>query len=216
VHLVFETRRGRVVGVPLGAFRRRLVGHRRVFGVKFRPAVFFPWLGAPLSTITDQTLPLRTLWTDASAMVTSVSSAIAVTEAIAAIAPALGRRAPPLDATTIELRDLVERMAVDAGITRAEQAAALAGVTLRTLQRAFELRVGVSPKWVIRRYRLHEAAARLMQPDSPSLADLAASLGYFDQAHFAREFKAVVGEPPSRYLTPTARRGRRSGFLGRR
>jgi AraC-like DNA-binding protein len=216
VHLVFEARRGRVVGVPSGAFRRRLTGQRHVFGVKFRPAAFSPWLGAPLSTITDQRMPLRALWADAPALVAEVSSATAVAAAIAAVVPALRRRAPPLDATTLELRDLVERMSTDASITRAEQAAALAGVTLRTLQRAFERRVGVSPKWVIRRYRLHEAAARLTQPEPPSLADLAAELGYFDQAHFAREFKAVVGAPPSRYTTPPPARGRASDILGRR
>ena len=62
--------------------------------------------------------------------------------------------------------------------------------------------VDVSPKWVIERYRLHEAAALLAQPAPPTLAEIAARLGYFDQAHFARAFKAVVGAAPSAYLAP--------------
>jgi AraC-like DNA-binding protein len=70
------------------------------------------------------------------------------------------------------------------------------GVEVRSLQRVFRRYVGVSPKWVIRRYRLHEAAERLKDPRPAALAELATSLGYADQAHFAREFKQVIGQTP--------------------
>jgi AraC-like DNA-binding protein len=53
---------------------------------------------------------------------------------------------------------------------------------------------------VIRRYRLHEAAEQLKGPDPPPLAALAAALGYADQAHFARDFKAVVGRTPAVFV----------------
>jgi AraC-like DNA-binding protein len=51
---------------------------------------------------------------------------------------------------------------------------------------------------VIRRYRMHEAAAQLRSKTPPPLAELAASLGYADQAHFTRDFKSVVGRTPAR------------------
>jgi AraC-like DNA-binding protein len=54
----------------------------------------------------------------------------------------------------------------------------------------------VSPKWILRRYRLHEAAEQLKGKRPPLLAALAASLGYADQSHFARDFRAVVGQTP--------------------
>lgn len=60
----------------------------------------------------------------------------------------------------------------------------------------------MSPKWVIQRYRLHEAAAQLTSGRPPTLAALAAALGYFDQAHFARDFKSIVGAAPSAYRRP--------------
>ena len=64
-----------------------------------------------------------------------------------------------------------------------------------------------TPKWVIQRYRLHEAAERLRAPkeSAPALADLAAALGYADQAHFARDFKRVVGESPGAFARVTRR-----------
>jgi AraC-like DNA-binding protein len=69
---------------------------------------------------------------------------------------------------------------------------------LRELQRWFRDAVGVSPKWVIQRYRLHEALSALERGDA-TVAQLAAELGYADQAHFARDFKRLVGISPSRY-----------------
>jgi AraC-like DNA-binding protein len=96
-------------------------------------------------------------------------------------------------------RDLVEHMAADRSLLRVEDAAALLGAPPRTLQRRFRRDVGVGPKWVIRRYRLHEAAEQLKGPSPPPLAALAAALGYADQEHFARDFKAVVGRTPAAF-----------------
>lgn len=72
-----------------------------------------------------------------------------------------------------------------------------ANISTRTLQRLFKRYIGVSPKWVIDRYRMIDAVEALNRGDSPDLADLAYRLGYFDQAHFTRAFSALVGRPPS-------------------
>jgi AraC-like DNA-binding protein len=201
VHLVFEGARAQVAGVPTGAFRKRLAGEGRVFGIKFRPAAFHPWLGAALSTITDRVLPLRgVLGADTVALAHTIRAHATLAPCVAAAEHYLRAHLPVLPADTAAIRDLVERMAVDPTITRAETAAELAGVELRTLQRRFTRLVGVGPKWVIQRYRLHEAAAQLTRGDAPSLAALAAALGYFDQAHFTRDFTAVVGASPGTYV----------------
>ena len=48
--------------------------------------------------------------------------------------------------------------------------------------------------------RLHEAAERIGQAQpSAGYADLALELGYSDQAHFVRDFKAIVGVTPGAY-----------------
>ncbi len=57
----------------------------------------------------------------------------------------------------------------------------------------------MSPKWVIQRYRLHEAAEQLAAGEPVSQPGLALSLGYSDQAHFVRDFKAIVGVTPGAY-----------------
>src|SRR6266699_434040 len=76
---------------------------------------------------------------------------------------------------------------------------AAAGMTARTLQRLFADYVGVSPKWVMRRARLHEAAERADSGEPVDWAELAADLGYADQAHLTRDFTVTIGVPPTRY-----------------
>ena len=69
----------------------------------------------------------------------------------------------------------------------------------RTLQRLFSEYVGVSPKWVIRRYRLHEAGERLRSGERLDCAQLALELGYFDQAHLINDFKSILGHTPTEF-----------------
>jgi AraC-like DNA-binding protein len=59
--------------------------------------------------------------------------------------------------------------------------------------------VGVGPKWVINRYRLHEVVERLQESADISFTELAIDLKYFDQAHFIRDFRRFVGCPPAAY-----------------
>ena len=56
----------------------------------------------------------------------------------------------------------------------------------------------MTPKWVLQRIRLHEAAERMADGEG-DWASLALDLGYFDQAHFIKAFKAVVGRSPADY-----------------
>ena len=61
--------------------------------------------------------------------------------------------------------------------------------------------VNVSPKWVIARYRIHEALDRVHENNVKGWASLALDLGYADQAHFIRDFKGLVGATPLLYQT---------------
>src|SRR6266498_2961764 len=59
VHMVIEgRRRAEILGVMTGKFSRTLRAQGRVFGIKFRPAAFRPFLGAPLARITNRALPI--------------------------------------------------------------------------------------------------------------------------------------------------------------
>ena len=94
---------------------------------------------------------------------------------------------------------IVARIAGDRTITRVDQIAAQFAMPARQLQRLFRDYVGVTPKWVIQRYRLIEAAERLAAGAVADFAGLALDLGYADQAHFIRDFKKIVGSAPAAF-----------------
>ena len=87
----------------------------------------------------------------------------------------------------------------DPGLTQVRDLAERAGMSERTLQQLFSDYVGVTPKWVICRYRLHEAADKLSRDEPVELSELAHALGYSDQAHFTRDFRKRVGKAPAQY-----------------
>ena len=89
---------------------------------------------------------------------------------------------------------------------RVDDFARAEGLSVRALQRLFSTYVGVSPKWVILRYRIHEALERAGTRTGIDWAALAAELGYADQAHLVRDFTATVGVPPTAYAAETIRR----------
>jgi AraC-like DNA-binding protein len=87
----------------------------------------------------------------------------------------------------------------DRSLRRLDDLARAAGTTPRTLQRTFSEYVGVSPTWVLRRYRLLEATERARAGREVSWAQVAADLGYADQAHLVRDVKAHLGTTPAAY-----------------
>jgi AraC-like DNA-binding protein len=208
VHLVFEADKTAIFGVPQGVFERKLEGAARAFGVRFRPGGFRGVLGGPVLTITDRIIPLTGIYDfDAGAAEAEVLGAAADAEMIGIAERLLRTRIPAPDDTVDLVHGIVDRIANDRDINRVDELAAQLNLSERALQRLFNDYVGVSPKWVIRRSRLHDAAARLANAEDLNLTQLAADLGYSDQAHFTRDFKALVGRSPSDYRRSAAGAG---------
>jgi AraC-like DNA-binding protein len=202
VHVTFERGEARIVGVVRERFVRTLEGRGEVFGIKFRPGMFRPLTALPVSALTDRTVPLSAeLGTpDLAEAVFACSSLEARTELVQG---RLEQWLPEPDPKAIHARDLVERVRNDREIRSVAALARWSGMTERALQRLFREYVGVSPKWVVRRFRLQEAAEQLAQ-GTETVAAIAAGLGYFDQAHFVRDFRSVVGQTPSAYARASA------------
>lgn len=189
-----------IYGVGGDRFTYEFAGRGRVFGIKFRPGAFRPFLGAPVSQLTDQPRPLATLWgRDADAFATELGSAPDLAALVGVAERHLRAHWPEPDPEVAVIGRIVHALLFDRTITRVEEVCTRFGISARTLQRMFQRYVGVSPKWVLRRYRLHEAAARLAEGTGGSWAEVAAELGYFDQPHFIRDFTNAIGMTPVAY-----------------
>ncbi len=200
VHVTVETGHSGIGGVRHGRFVRQLEGYSRVFGIKFRPGGFYPFIQTPVSTLSDKVVPLtRYFADDGIAYEQRMLAAQTDDERVAVAESFLLARLPARDAEVEHITLLVERIIDDRTITRVEQLADECGLLVRTLQRRFTRYVGVSPKWVIQRYRLHDAIARVAEGQTVNWATLALRLGYFDQPHFIRDFKTLVERTPGEY-----------------
>ena len=193
VNLVFEPDAPMVHGVFTGRFRRELIGSGHVVATKFRPAGFHAFHPVPAHTLTDRAIPVGDVFAPFDLRGDE-------TERIAGIEAGLRAHGFQDDPRVSELVALHAAMLTDPELTSVEALCRHAGYSKRTLQRLFREYVGVTPKWVLQRIRLHEAAERMAggEGDWPRLA---LELGYFDQAHFIKAFKAVIGRSPAEYAT---------------
>ena len=200
VNLVFEASGAGIYGVDRSLFARRLSGQGKALGVRFRAGCFRPFWGAPISQLSDRVVPgVRVFGPLAEKTRVAIMSADTDGEMVGGAESLLFSCLPERDPVASQVAELVSLINSDPSLRRVDQLSVVSGMSVRSLQRLFGDYVGVSPKWVMRRARLHEAALRADGGEPVDWAALAIDLGYADQAHLTREFTATIGVPPSRY-----------------
>jgi AraC-like DNA-binding protein len=199
-HIAFGPDRSQVHGVGTRRFRAHLEGTARVFGVKFRPAGFYPFTFAPLASLVDRVVPIAAAFGEGGACADEDVRRTDDDRAAAAIVEAFLRRRGPREEPGMRAANAIVEMAREnCALMRAADLAREASTSLRSLQRLLEKYVGVGAKWIVRRARVQEAADRVARGATVDWAALAQELGYHDQAHFVRDFKDQVGETPAAY-----------------
>ncbi|HEY9028770.1 MAG TPA: AraC family transcriptional regulator [Burkholderiaceae bacterium] len=199
VHLVAEPGSIAAWGVHTGRWTRVLEGRSQAFGIKFRPGAFRAPLGRAVSTIADASIAATEVFGPDAVLLANVLGHDDDRAAADIASAFLRERLPAADGHALLAGRIVDSAADDLELHSADELARRFGMTLRALQRLFNEFVGVGPKWVINRYRMHEAVARVQAGEPVSWAALAQDLGYFDQAHFIADFRRLVGRTPGDY-----------------
>lgn len=201
VNLVFEHNLTRIYGVSTTTSTRLIEDHGWVVGVKFKPGGFYPFWHAPVSQLTGNSVSFqRVFGMNSSSLEKEILDQRNVELGVSKVESFLKSQLPDPDQNVEFVSDIVFEIREDRSIVKVEDVVRLAGLHKRTVQRLFDRYVGVSPKWVILRYRLHEALARLDQDDVSDWTELALELGYYDHSHFIRDFKSIVGTTPEEYV----------------
>jgi AraC-like DNA-binding protein len=197
-------------GVPPKSYVRVLRGRAEVFAVHFHAGMFRPWWGAGVAALSGRAEHIgpRTAtqaWQrDALALLPRVIDA-ANDERVRMLDALLLDHRPAQDAVAERVRDLVRAARHDRTFWDPKILAQRIHVSQRTSQRVFLDYVGQGPKWVARRYRIQAAVEALdaerIDPTASrrDLTALALDLGYYDLAHFSRDFRDVTGYAPSDY-----------------
>ena len=197
-----------MVGPTTGLATRRLRGTGWVVGAMLQPAAGAMLLGGPVTQVRNRAIPL-----DSARRLAAGELAGAIRAAMAPdpdhpdrqqraaelLAEALAGLLP-VDEEGRLVNAIVEYVETDPTVHRVGQLCGKFALSERSLQRLLARRVGLTPKWLIQRRRLHEAAGRLRAAGRGELARLARELGYADQAHFNRDFRAVTGLTPGEFM----------------
>ena len=189
-----------VTGVVTWRFDVDVRGWGRVVGVRFRPGGLTALTGCAATAWTDRVVAARSVLPVELCSALADPDLAAAPDEWSAVAEA-GLLALPAgtDPRYDEFLALVTDMLHDRSLLTVADVVGRHGLTPRTLQRLFNHYVGVGPKWVLARYRMHDVVTELDDGYAGTMADLAHRYGWYDQAHFTRNFTALVGVTPGRY-----------------
>jgi len=147
VHLVIEKGQSRLVGVARGKFSRLLEDQGRVFGIKFRPGAFYPFVKSPMTTLTDRTVKLDEVFgLDGKTFEAAMLALDDEKKMIECAEHFLRERLPERNENAAAINRIVERIIADREIIKVDDMVSRFKINKRTLQRLFRQCVGVSPK----------------------------------------------------------------------
>jgi len=206
--LVVSVDYARFYGVVSGVSTTVLAGDGWAVGVMLRPAAGYLLAQRPVADLTDTHVDLAEVLGTARArtVVDGVRSAMAQDPSAAqahgravAVLEAVLRDHLPVDEEGHLVNAVVDLVESRPDLTRVAEVCAETGLTERSLQRLVQRRLGLTPKWLLQRRRLRDAAERLRE-GTTGLGDVAAELGYADQSHFHRDFVRVTAMTPGEFV----------------
>jgi AraC-like DNA-binding protein len=206
---------GKPAALVVGTMTRPLLVSRSRSGdflaARFRPGGAQPILGFSMSELTDGTVDLEAVWADARDWGERLAEARTTPDRLRLLEDLLSSRLDPTAAPEARVVGAVSRIERARGAVAVGALSREIGVSRQHLTRLFEHHVGVGVKFFARVVRFQAILKRLSRPESdahhPNWAEVALDHGFFDQAHFGLDFKALTGLTPQTYLSSPPRPG---------
>lgn len=204
--MVVTAEYARFYGVVSGLSSTTLTGDGWAVGLMFAPAAGYLVARRPVAAFTDRSVDLDEVLGDAGRTLAERVRAVmheapTSPDAHRAAMDAYGTTLSPflpVDDEGLLVNRLVAFVESRPDVLRVAQVCEELDVSERALQRLVHRRIGLTPKWLIQRRRLQEAAERL-RDRSVSLGEVAAVLGYADQPHFIRDFSRITAMTPGEF-----------------
>ncbi|MDX2078535.1 MAG: AraC family transcriptional regulator [bacterium] len=173
------------------------IGAIHLIGVRFKIGGLAPFIRYPLYELSDNVFPLGDILGQ---------GACDLEEQLYDI-PNPSAQIGLLDAFFLKLLRLHDSYQLVMTISRQliarqlsiQQISADMGYSIRSVDRLFRQMMGFSPKFYARIARVEAVIETLYKNPIISMAELALKFGYYDQAHFSKEFKDFTGQTPLAY-----------------
>jgi AraC-like DNA-binding protein len=175
-------------------------GSTGIFAVRFHPDGFTPFATLPVKEMENRAVPLQTLFGhDGLQLEAEMLAPIDTTERICIIEKFLLQQLSAPQAI-----DRMARAGVDAllqlnGTVSVDALSEQLHISRRQLERKFAAAIGISPKQLAKIIRLQATLKMLGKQPALSLTALAHENGYYDQAHFIKDFKEFTGMLPGEF-----------------
>jgi AraC-like DNA-binding protein len=187
-----------IIGSHTASYVSNIAAREPVMAIHFRPGGAFPFLGMPVGDLEDAHVGIDQVWgSDGRDLherlieTSSTATRFRIIEEFLLSRPSLTvNRQPGVAAAIAAIED-------NPSIRMADIRDQV-GMATKRLIGLFRAEVGLSPKAYARVRRL-QAALRLISAGSVGGARIAAEVGYFDQAHFVRDFESFTGMTPTQY-----------------
>ncbi|WP_433749602.1 AraC family transcriptional regulator [Paenibacillus amylolyticus] len=214
VNLVVERNHTFFFGPSGRKFSYLVSGKGRVFGVKFKPGGFYPFLRAPVSSLYGKPMNVSNIFdVTAESLEDRLLGAGDDANKTSYIDQLLCAHLPAEDAQARMVNDIVQQIEQNREMLRVDDLSSYWNMHTRKLQRLFNQYVGIGPKTVIKLYRLQNAAEMMERGLQCDLIKLSQDLGYHDQSHFIRDFKSIIGSTPEEYLHSRHPNGKHRGLM---
>lgn len=176
-------------------------GRQLFFGIKFFPHSFSTFTHEPIFHLKDQSINVCNLL--GSAFVRAVDQVYQKPEFTCFVREMESFFIKRLMDTTLVRSYLlvdrvVQKLFVQQGTINIDTLAKRQGISERYLQQAFKRHTGLTPGQLWKMIRF-QRSLQYLNKSQESITDIAYKCGYYDHAHFTRDFKALAGITPSRY-----------------
>lgn len=198
-HLVINTGTVTLLGPVSKSYSYEMQGKGQIIGVKFALGALAERLNFRPADFIDKQLEVEQVFNmDTSRLLSELSAANSDQQRVAILQSCFKPFAIVPSEQGARLRQLVSLIKQQSDITKVELLSEHSNLSVQAIQRCFRQYLGINPKWLIRKYRLHQALL-LLEQQSVEIADLVEVLGYTDQSHLIRDFKEFLGVTPAAY-----------------
>jgi len=202
----------------MGGWTRRFLfeypARVRLVGVHFKPWGISPFAGVPATELRDRWVPFDAVWQWSSDRIRNqVGDVASAAGTLRVLEEELRSRLAEAPSRGLGLvQHAGGRLEASHGAVSVGALADAAGVSGNHLAAQFKSHVGITPKRVARIYRFARLILSVDALRPVDWSEFAQTAGYFDQAHFSREFKDFTGHTPTEYLALRRRFPAEQGF----
>jgi AraC-like DNA-binding protein len=194
-HLVITNNTAKLLGPVSKSYSYTMKNKGSIISVKFKVGAMATVLSSFAHNYVDKTLNIDTIFKQINALDLNKLAYLSDDEAVETLNNSLLPHAINASKEQLKIASLIDVIKPSPTILKVEELAEHTAMSVRTLQRHFKKYIGLSPKWLIRKYRLHKVLEAL-EKESVTALDMVEALEYTDLSHLHKDVKEMLGITP--------------------